>query len=124
MLGAVWGLAAVGRMNRKGMPGLLDAALLAEAFGDEMVLERPPRVVQHALGRNGRPDRAPARPVGDGRRHPGVGHPAGSLAGPRRSGRHDLPVARSTFATRRRRLECGSPGATLGRTSNDIGGST
>jgi quercetin dioxygenase-like cupin family protein len=49
MLGAVWGLAAVGRTNRKGMPGLLDAALLAEAFGDEMVFERPPRVVQHAL---------------------------------------------------------------------------
>jgi len=31
------------------MPGLLDAALLVEAFGDEMVFERPPPVVQHAL---------------------------------------------------------------------------
>src|SRR5829696_7523822 len=38
-----------GGRNRKGMPGLLDAALLVEAFGDEMVFERPPPVVQHAL---------------------------------------------------------------------------
>jgi quercetin dioxygenase-like cupin family protein len=49
MLGAVWGLAVAGRTNRKGMPSLLDAALLVEAFGDEMVFERPPSVVQHAL---------------------------------------------------------------------------
>jgi quercetin dioxygenase-like cupin family protein len=49
MIGAVWGLAVVGRTNRKGMPGLLDAALLAEAFGDEIVFERPPRAVQRAL---------------------------------------------------------------------------
>jgi len=48
-IGAVWGLAAVGRTNRKGMPGLVDAALLAEAFGDEIVFERPPRAVQQAL---------------------------------------------------------------------------
>lgn len=31
------------------MPGPVDAALLAEAFGDEIVFERPPRVVQRAL---------------------------------------------------------------------------
>lgn len=49
MIGAVWGLAVVGRTNRKGMPGLVDAALLAEAFGDEIVFERPPRAVQQAL---------------------------------------------------------------------------
>ncbi len=31
------------------MPGLLDAALIAEAFGDEIVFERPPRAIQRAL---------------------------------------------------------------------------
>ena len=51
MIGAVWGLAVVGRTNAKGMPGPVDAALLAEAFGDEIVFERPPRVVQQALAR-------------------------------------------------------------------------
>ena len=49
MIGAVWGLAIVGRTNAKGMPGPVDAALLAEAFGDEIVFERPPRAVQRAL---------------------------------------------------------------------------
>jgi mannose-6-phosphate isomerase-like protein (cupin superfamily) len=49
MIAAVWGLAAVGRTNRKGMPGPVDAALLAEAFGDEIVFERPPRAIQRAL---------------------------------------------------------------------------
>jgi mannose-6-phosphate isomerase-like protein (cupin superfamily) len=49
MIGAVWGLAVAGRTNAKGMPGPIDAALLAEAFGDEIVFARPPRVVQRAL---------------------------------------------------------------------------
>lgn len=49
MIGAVWGLAVLGRTNAKGMTGLLDAALLAEAFGEEIVFERPPRMVQRAL---------------------------------------------------------------------------
>ncbi len=49
MIGAAWGLAVVGRTNAKGWPGPVDAALLAEAFGDEIVFERPPRVVQQAL---------------------------------------------------------------------------
>ena len=49
MIGAVWGLAVVGRTNAKGMPGPVDAALLAEAFGDEIVFTRPPRAVQQAL---------------------------------------------------------------------------
>ena len=49
MIGAVWGLAALGRTTAKGMPRLPDAALLAEAFGDEIVFERPPRAVQRAL---------------------------------------------------------------------------
>ena len=49
MVGAVWGLAVLGRTNAKGMPGILDAALLAEAFGDELVFERPPRAIQRML---------------------------------------------------------------------------
>ena len=49
MIGAVWGLAVVGRTNVKGMPKLVDAALLAEAFAHEIVFERPPHVVQRAL---------------------------------------------------------------------------
>ena len=49
MIGAVWGLAVLGRTNAKGMPGPVDAALLAEAFGDEIVFERPPRAIQRAL---------------------------------------------------------------------------
>src|SRR5215210_1966321 len=51
MIGAVWGLAVLGRTNAKGMPAPLDAALLVEAFGDEIVFERPPRIVQLALAR-------------------------------------------------------------------------
>ena len=51
MIGAVWGLAVLGRTNAKGMPAPLDAALLAEAFGEEIVFERPPRIVQVALAR-------------------------------------------------------------------------
>ena len=51
MIAAAWGLAVVGRTNAKGMPGPVDAALLAEAFGDEIVFERPPRAVQQALAR-------------------------------------------------------------------------
>lgn len=49
MVGALWGVAAVGRANGKGMPKLADAALLAEAFAQEVVFKRPPRVVQRAL---------------------------------------------------------------------------
>ena len=49
MIGAVRGLAVAGRTNAKGTPGPIDAALLAEAFGDEIVFARPPRVVQRAL---------------------------------------------------------------------------
>ena len=51
MIAAVWGLGALGRTKAKGMPGLLDAALLTEAFGEEIVFERPPRAVQRALAR-------------------------------------------------------------------------
>jgi quercetin dioxygenase-like cupin family protein len=51
MIGAVWGLAVLDRVNAKGMPGPLDVALLAEAFGREIVFERPPAWVQRALVR-------------------------------------------------------------------------
>ncbi len=49
MIGAVWGLAALGRSDAKGMPRIVDAALLAEAFGDEIVFERPPQPIQRLL---------------------------------------------------------------------------
>jgi hypothetical protein len=49
MIGAAWGLAVLGRTNAKGMPKLADAALLVETFANEIVFERPPRVVQRAL---------------------------------------------------------------------------
>jgi quercetin dioxygenase-like cupin family protein len=49
MIGALWGLAVRGRTNAKGMPGPVDAALLLEAFGDELVFERPPPPIQRAL---------------------------------------------------------------------------
>ena len=49
MIGAVRGLAVLGRTNAKGMPKLADAALLAETFANEIVFERPPRAVQRAL---------------------------------------------------------------------------
>jgi hypothetical protein len=57
MIGAVWGLAVVGRTNAKGMPCPVDAALLVEAFGDEIVFERPPQAVQQALARTVAPTR-------------------------------------------------------------------
>ena len=49
MIGAVWGLAVAGRTNAKGMPTLIDAALLAKTIANEIVFERPPRAVQRAL---------------------------------------------------------------------------
>src|SRR4051794_33033497 len=49
MIAAVGGLAVPGRPNPRGMPKLADAALLAEAFANEIVFERPPRAVQRAL---------------------------------------------------------------------------
>jgi mannose-6-phosphate isomerase-like protein (cupin superfamily) len=51
MIAAVWGLAALGRSDAKGMPKPLDGALLAEAFGDDIVFERPPAVVQKAFAK-------------------------------------------------------------------------
>jgi quercetin dioxygenase-like cupin family protein len=49
MIGAVWGLGVLGRTDAKGKPRLLDAALLLEAFGDEIVFEKPPAAVQKVI---------------------------------------------------------------------------
>lgn len=38
----VWGLAALGRTDGEGMPGLVDGLLLAEAFHREMLFTTPP----------------------------------------------------------------------------------
>jgi hypothetical protein len=51
MIASIWGLAALGRTDPEGMPGLLDRALLGEAFGEEIVFERPPAAVQRAFAR-------------------------------------------------------------------------
>jgi quercetin dioxygenase-like cupin family protein len=51
MIGAVWGLAVLGRTDAKGKPGLLDTALLLEAFGQDIVFERPPEPVQRLIAR-------------------------------------------------------------------------
>jgi len=51
MIGAVWGLAALGRTNDYGAPSPLDGILLAEAFSDDAVFLKPPPVVQKALAR-------------------------------------------------------------------------
>ena len=51
MIGAVWGLGVLGRTDAKGMPRPLDGVLLAEAFGEEIVFERPPAFVQKALAK-------------------------------------------------------------------------
>jgi quercetin dioxygenase-like cupin family protein len=52
MIAAVWGLASLGRTSAKGMPGLLDRALLAEAFGHEIVFDGPPVALQRMLARS------------------------------------------------------------------------
>jgi mannose-6-phosphate isomerase-like protein (cupin superfamily) len=49
MIGAVWGLAAQGRTDARGLPRPLDGALLLEAFGSEVVFERPPVAIQRAM---------------------------------------------------------------------------
>jgi quercetin dioxygenase-like cupin family protein len=48
-LAAVWGLAALGRTNRLGRMGLIDAALYLEAFGSDIVFENPPPWVQRLM---------------------------------------------------------------------------
>ncbi len=45
----VWGLAKDGKVNGKGVPNLLRAALIARKYEDEFRLASPPWVVQRAL---------------------------------------------------------------------------
>ena len=49
MIATVFGLANAGRTNAKGMPNLLQLALIATEFADVIVFTKPPAVVQKAL---------------------------------------------------------------------------
>ena len=51
MIGAVWGLAVLGRTTDYGAPKPLDGILLAEAFSDEVVFLKPPPAVQKVMAR-------------------------------------------------------------------------
>jgi mannose-6-phosphate isomerase-like protein (cupin superfamily) len=49
MIGNMFGLANAGRTNSKGMPGLLQLALIGREFQDVMRFTRPPRAVQTVM---------------------------------------------------------------------------
>jgi quercetin dioxygenase-like cupin family protein len=49
MIETLFGLARLGHVNGKGMPGPLQLALFAQEFGDVLVLRRPPPGVQRAI---------------------------------------------------------------------------
>src|SRR5215472_16171805 len=49
MIFNAFGLAQDGKVNRRGMPNLLQLAVLAREFDDVLRFTRPPRVVQRAL---------------------------------------------------------------------------
>ena len=49
MFATIFGLANDGRTDAKGMPGLLQLALLAREFRDVIVFTRPPRAIQGPL---------------------------------------------------------------------------
>ena len=49
MIETLFGLARLGHVNGKGMPGPLQLALFAREFDDVMVLRRPPPAVQRAI---------------------------------------------------------------------------
>lgn len=51
MITSVWGLGALGRTDDYGAPKPLDGILLSEAFGDEIVLLKPPAAVQKVMAR-------------------------------------------------------------------------
>ena len=51
MIVTSWGLAAAGRTNSKGRPGLLQLALLTEAFDDNIRFVSPPRWVQRGIAK-------------------------------------------------------------------------
>ena len=48
LITAIWGLAAQGRTDARGKPGLLQMAVLADAYAGETVFTRPPPWVQRA----------------------------------------------------------------------------
>jgi quercetin dioxygenase-like cupin family protein len=45
----IFGLAHDGKVDAKGMPDLVQLAVIADAFGDVIVFTKPPRAVQRAL---------------------------------------------------------------------------
>ncbi len=49
MIKNLYGLAQDGKTNAKGMPNLLQGAILAREFEDVMYFTKPPRVVQSLL---------------------------------------------------------------------------
>jgi quercetin dioxygenase-like cupin family protein len=49
MIRNAFGLAQDGKVNRRGVPNLLQLALFAREFDDAMRLSRPPRIVQEAI---------------------------------------------------------------------------
>jgi quercetin dioxygenase-like cupin family protein len=51
MIVTVWGLAMTGRTNSKGIPGVLQLALLAQEFEQEIAFESPPLWVQRSMAR-------------------------------------------------------------------------
>ncbi len=46
MIRTLWGLAADGHTNEKGMPGLLQLIAVGDEFSDVIVFRRPPRAIQ------------------------------------------------------------------------------
>ncbi|HEU4657578.1 MAG TPA: cupin domain-containing protein [Capillimicrobium sp.] len=49
MIVALWGLANEGRTNAKGIPGPLQLAVIADAYGEDIVFTKPPRWVQRLM---------------------------------------------------------------------------
>lgn len=48
-ISTIWGLALDGKTNARGMPNLLQLALLAREFEDVLYFTKPPRVLQKIL---------------------------------------------------------------------------
>jgi hypothetical protein len=45
----IWGFAKDGKTNEKGVPNLLQVAVIADEYADEFRLASPPLIVQRAL---------------------------------------------------------------------------
>ncbi|MBO0833242.1 MAG: cupin domain-containing protein [Actinobacteria bacterium] len=48
-VGTLWGLAADGKTNAKGIPNILQLAVIASEYRREIEFVKPPRALQHAL---------------------------------------------------------------------------